>query len=262
VNSIIKKIVSPIVGKKIFQKFFEALDRFALLGMNIGGGGDLYNSGERIAIEYVKSNLNLKQDLVLFDVGANVGKYTSLLREVFGDHAKIYSFEPSKGTFEKLISNTKDRKRLFNFGLGSKDADMTLFSNNKRSGLSSLYQRNLEHVDMKMDHVESVKIKSLDSFCDEHNIPRINFLKIDVEGYEMEVLSGSKNRLNSGAIDFIQFEFGGCNIDSRTYFKDFYYLLKDKYKIYRIVKDGLYPIDKYKEIYEAFNTTNYLAEKI
>jgi len=67
--------------------------------------------------------------------------------------------------------------------------------------------------------------------------------------------------LHSGSIDFIQFEFGGCNIDSRTYFQDFYYLLKDNYKIYRIVKDGIYPINQYREMYEAFITTNYLAEK-
>ncbi len=67
--------------------------------------------------------------------------------------------------------------------------------------------------------------------------------------------------LGSGAVDFIQFEFGGCNIDSRTYFQDFYYLLNDRYKISRILKDGLYPISRYKEMYEAFTTTNYLAEK-
>lgn len=62
-------------------------------------------------------------------------------------------------------------------------------------------------------------------------------------------------------IEVIQFEFGGCNIDSRTYFQDFYYLLKDNYKIYRILKNGLIEIKSYKEIYEIFITINYLAIK-
>lgn len=67
--------------------------------------------------------------------------------------------------------------------------------------------------------------------------------------------------LASGAVDFIQFEFGGTNIDSRTYFQDFYYLLKDQYNIYRILKDGLFQITQYKEVYEVFITTNFLAQK-
>ena len=57
----------------------------------------------------------------------------------------------------------------------------------------------------------------------------------------------------------IQFEFGGCNIDYRTYFRDFYYLLKENYKIYRILKDGLFELKQYKESYEIFINVNYLA---
>jgi hypothetical protein len=62
-------------------------------------------------------------------------------------------------------------------------------------------------------------------------------------------------------IDNIQFEFGGCNIDSRTYFQDFFYLLKDNYRIYRVLKDGLFEIPTYKETYEIFTTINYSAVK-
>lgn len=68
--------------------------------------------------------------------------------------------------------------------------------------------------------------------------------------------------IDSGNIDFIQFEFGGCNIDSRTYFQDFYYFLKDNYDIYRIVKNGLRKIDRYSETCEVFLNSNYIAEKI
>ena len=109
---------------------------------------------------------------------------------------------------------------------------------------------------------EEIKIKTIDSYCDEHAIKTINLLKLDIEGHELDALKGAKRMLSSGAIDFIQFEFGGCNIDSRTYFQDFYYLLKDDFRFFRILKDGLFPIKSYKEEYEVFITTNFLAEKI
>jgi hypothetical protein len=85
---------------------------------------------------------------------------------------------------------------------------------------------------------------------------------LDIEGHELNALKGAKEMINKNAIDFIQFEFGGCNIDSRTYFQDFFYLLKNKFKIYRILTDGLFEIVEYKETHEVFITVNYLAERI
>ena len=84
-------------------------------------------------------------------------------------------------------------------------------------------------------------------------------LKLDVEGHELKVLNGAHSLINSNSIDFIQFEFGGCNIDSRTYFQDFFYLLNPYYEIYRLVKDGIVLIEHYEERHEVFVTTNYLA---
>ena len=83
---------------------------------------------------------------------------------------------------------------------------------------------------------------------------------MDIEGHELSALKGAKEMLEGKKIRFIQFEFGGTNVDSRTYFQDFWYLLSKNYTIYRIVKDGLHLIPKYKETQEIFTTINYLAE--
>lgn len=48
---------------------------------------------------------------------------------------------------------------------------------------------------------------------------------------------------------------------NKTHFQDFHYLVKDDFHIYRIVKDGLYKINRYSEFQEIFSTTNYLAER-
>jgi hypothetical protein len=87
-------------------------------------------------------------------------------------------------------------------------------------------------------------------------------LKLDIEGHELNAIKGAKQMIADKKVDFIQFEFGGCNIDSRTYFQDFYYLLKDKYRIYRILRDGIFEIEQYKETSEIFITVNYLAERL
>jgi len=262
-TKIINKIISPIAGKKRFQKFFESLHQFYLLCMNMGGGSDPKNSGEKQAMKYISGRLKAIDELTIFDIGANVGNFSAMVKEVFGDKSRVYSFEPSQKTFQKLSLNLQGKTgiELYNFGFGDQNAKATLFSDSDESVFASVYKRKMDHYDRSLDRSEEIEIKTLDAFCQEHGIGRIHYLKLDVEGHEMKVLSGASRMLNSGAIDFIQFEFGGCNIDSRTYFKDFYYLLKDNHKIYRIVKDGLYPIDKYKEMYEAFATTNYLAEK-
>ena len=83
-------------------------------------------------------------------------------------------------------------------------------------------------------------------------------MKIDVEGNEFKALLGAKEMLNKKSVGAIQIEFGGTNIDSRTYFRDFWNLLHDDYKVYRILKNGLYEIEKYDEHLEIFTCTNYL----
>jgi hypothetical protein len=87
-------------------------------------------------------------------------------------------------------------------------------------------------------------------------------LKIDTEGHELDVLNGALNMIKNKKTQIVTFEFGGCNIDSRTYFQDFYYFFKDNdmKNMFRITPSGyLAPIIKYKEIYEQFRTTNFLV---
>jgi FkbM family methyltransferase len=263
---ILKKILTPRYGKKKFQPLFEILYDMSLTGMNIGGGTDPGDSGELNALHYIKGKLDsLKDsgDYTIFDVGANIGKYALLLNDVFGNEAEIHSFEPSLKTYKKLVQNTANKVRgcQYHFGLGDADSRTTLYSNTDESGLASVYKRNLEHFNIDMNQSEEIEIKNLDSFCKEKNINHIHFLKLDVEGHEKKVIEGAKRMIDAGEVDFIQFEFGGCNIDSRTYFQDFYYLLNERYRIYRIVRDGIFPVGKYGERYESFLTTNYLAEK-
>jgi len=81
---------------------------------------------------------------------------------------------------------------------------------------------------------------------------------MDVEGSELKILEGMGIFIKK--IKLIQFEFGGCNIDSRTFFQDFwYYFKKNNFDLFRITPTGPKKIKEYSESDEFFRTTNYIA---
>jgi hypothetical protein len=86
----------------------------------------------------------------------------------------------------------------------------------------------------------------------------IDLLKLDIEGHEMDALTGCGFAVTHAKV--IQFEFGGCNIDTRTFFFDFWIFFAERnFRLYRISPFGLLPIVDYREIDKFFVTTNYLA---
>jgi hypothetical protein len=83
-------------------------------------------------------------------------------------------------------------------------------------------------------------------------------LKIDVEGHEIDVLLGGLMSLEN--IKVVQFEFGGTNIDSRNFFRDFWILFEEKnFSIYRVTPEKLLKLEKYSEALEVFIYANYIA---
>ena len=234
-----------------------------LYGMNIGPASLPHDSGETYLLEKLKRILRKKKDSVItvFDVGANVGDYALEAFSFLGASARIFCFEPSNATCEMLRENTQSIGTIvvYPHGFSDKEQEIELFSDKQGSGLASLYNRRLDHLGAHLLNREMVRLSTIDRFCRENNIMSINLLKVDVEGHEFKVFAGAAEMLDANAIDMIQFEFGGCNIDSRTFFQDFYYLLNPKYRLYRLAVDGLVPIDIYNEKYEQFRTTNFVA---
>jgi FkbM family methyltransferase len=247
----------PADGLLSSQEIYEKMLFDTIKGMNICGSEYPNENGERNAAEYVSKKIC--DDAVIFDCGANVGIWSIMAREVFGEKRKIYAFEPNSKTYEVLLENVQGKGIIpVRCAVSSKEGTEPIFSNGDLSGLTSLYHRRLNHFGIDMNFIGTVQTITIDEYCRNESIKTIDFLKLDIEGHEYNALSGASNMF--GEIRFIQFEFGGCNIDSRTYFQDFWYLLKNKYKIYRIVKDGLFEIKEYKEYYELFMMTNFLCE--
>jgi FkbM family methyltransferase len=210
-------------------------------------------------VELVQSFLK-SPPLLAIDIGGNVGKYTAELR-LRNPHLEIHTFEPSDTNYQKLTKRFRDDPKVFlqPFAASDSEGNATLFSNEPGSGLGSLTQRKLDHFNIPFDTTEAVKIIRFDSYWENTLLKRhIDILKMDIEGHELNALRGCGEALKHTSV--IQFEFGGCNIDTRTFFQDFWYFFVEKnYAIYRITPFGAEFINSYKESDEFFSTTNYIA---
>jgi FkbM family methyltransferase len=194
------------------------------------------------------------------DVGGNVGNYTAKLREKIPD-LEIHVFEPcTKNIFKiKQRFNGDPKIKIVPYALSDKSGSATLFSDEPGSGLGSLAQRRLTHFNMSFETRETVKTLRFDEYWKaELQSRQIDMVKIDIEGYELFALNGFGKALKATKV--LQFEFGGCNIDTRTFFQDFWYFFKENgFDLYRISPFGTEKLSHYKESGEFFSTTNYIA---
>lgn len=250
-----------VLARRWFQPAARGLYRLALIGLNIGTGDHVATSGEQFALRRASQLLHAQPQRVVFDVGANLGAFTRAALEAFGPATRVLAFEPSPQTFGLLTAALAGHAGVepHNLGLGEQPGRLNLYSDGVGSGMASLYQRDLQAQGRVLDQVEQVEVTTLDRFCAEHQITAIDYLKLDVEGHELSVLRGARGLLEAEAIRLIQFEFGGCAIDARVFYRDLYQLLNSRFRLYRMLRDGLVFLPQYSERDEVFVTTNFLA---
>lgn len=142
--------------------------------------------------------LPIKDNDVVVDIGANVGEFTNA---VAGVASLVISIEPDRRVFNCLVLNTKNKNNIITkeVAVGGEDKDTFFFSSHKHND-SSLY----ESEGVKFDKV-IVKQKKLASILRDENIDWVDFLKVEAEGYEPEILESSaellKNKVAKVAVD-------------------------------------------------------------
>jgi FkbM family methyltransferase len=258
-------VIDKMVGKKKYQNFFFILYQMGLKGMNLRNINFEQNGELKVMRAIAGFFRNHKQpgDIVLFDIGANMGHYSEVLIKEFENfEIVIHAFEPLPvpyGNMKKLFDQKGGKFHPHNFGLGNINGRVQFYVDNETSELGSIFHRDMSDIDIHFSIEKQIEIKRADDFCLEYNIPHIHFMKIDVEGAEIEVMKGADKLLSGGKIDFIQFEFGAGNSDSKTYMKDFFGVLNKHYLLFRILKDGLLLMESYHNDYEILVMGNYFA---
>jgi FkbM family methyltransferase len=230
------------------------------------GKGYTYGNGNSIQEEIsLCVQMMIKTPRIFIDVGAHKGEYTKEVLIRYPD-IDIYMFEPSKAHTEVYKNSFKKMKNITieHLGLSNKSGKKILYSDNYGSQLGSFFKRRLDHFKIYFNKKELINTIRFDEYWKSTDVYKnnpntiIDYVKLDIEGFEIWALEGFGKIINN--VGIIQFEFGGSNIDSRTYFQDFWYFFKDKdFSIYRIAPNGLIQITHYSEIDEFFQIINYIA---
>jgi FkbM family methyltransferase len=257
-KNIIRKFISFIL-LRVLRFTPENILYFAYYTNNIPSGHDLANNGEMYLIKKVKNYFSKKEKVIIFDVGANDGSYTNLISDII-QNSEIYAFEPN---FELVQKSNYSSAKVFPIGLGERKQQANLYFNKNALQEASIYEGVAKHSPKTQDGKSlkklDIEIDELGSFCTQNNISTIDFIKIDTEGNEYAVLLGAKQMLCENKIQIIQFEFNEMNVVSRVFLKDFYDLLLNNYKIYRLHKNKLFPMETYHAHNEIFVWHNLVA---
>lgn len=189
---------------------------------------------------------------IIFDIGAYKGTYTEHVLSVLSQ-ANCYLFEPNTLLFLELAK----KYRAYNLAVSNANGDKTFYScMDKADELSSTYKREIfSEVEYKEEIISSITI---DTFCTTLCIQYIDFLKIDVEGAELDVLVGSESLLKAKRIQFIQVEYGGTYVDSGiTFERVMRFMGEYGYKVYELVNNKLTAIIP-EAFVEDYRFTNFL----
>ena len=141
----------------------------------------------------------IKPGMTVLDIGGNIGYFTLLMAHLVSREGKIHTFEPNPPIYSRLVKNIEinpelndGRITLHKIALSSKEGETTFYCPIEgHEGVGGL--KNTERA--SIEKTIKVKTQTLDNFIIDKNIKKIDFIKMDIEGGELDVLKGADNVL-------------------------------------------------------------------
>ncbi len=152
--------------------------------------------------------------MTVVDVGANHGMFSLEAAHLTGPEGIVHAFEPAPATRRILLGNLAENGlttvSVFPFALGESPGAARLRVHRELSGLNSLADHDItwNQETLHADEIVEVHVTTLDAHANAERLGRIDFLKIDVEGFELGVIRGARGLLLARRIDRIMLEIG------------------------------------------------------
>ena len=253
----ITPVLSRLAANPRTTAFIELVSSYLNCVIGKGGGSHWHTGEETAAARFIR-----RQDPVILDIGANKGWWTLELRRLIGERGRWILVEPATECCALL--RKLNGVEIIEAAVGEQKGKTKFYTPGDGSGFASLHERRDSHV--RMEHLvlqeREVAMTNIDDILEHRGIETVAMAKMDLEGHELFALRGATQSLKTHRIRALTFEFGTSNVNSRTFFRDFYDLLTGyHYEIQRIYPGGkTVPVLEYYEDLESFRgVTNYLA---
>ena len=261
--NIIAGVLGKVIGRNNLVRYGNFLSRAGRLDFPNG----LKNNGE-LLVQRVALSGSVENPIIIVDCGANIGEWTNKLCKQAATkndfrNIEIYSFEPSKFTYKKLLMTVKNidvneniKISPINTALSSNCGEGQLSIAHPGAGTNSLIQTRTADT----DSIENVELLTLDDFADKNDLSHISLLKIDAEGHDPDVIKGAENLISNQKIGIIQFEYNWRWIFSNQFLKNvFTDLSQHGYHIGKVTPKGIQFFPEYHIDLETFVEGNYIA---
>ncbi len=243
------------------NKYLYRLCEFYINAVDNDHDSDFYTNGEAAF-----ARASLPKCSVAFDLGAAVGDWTAIALQA-NPRVIIHCFEPSSRRFRVLASRNfgKGPKQVIlnNLAMGEKEGQNSIFYG-ASGGSVSLFPQRYGGESYNPADVETVSISTIDQYCRQRGIEQIDFIKMDIEGYEMAAIRGAEHMLKESRIATIQFEYSYVFLDAGTSLKTLMEYVRDvnpRYDFHKIYPDGTHFVPQYEHRLDNFKTSNWAIIK-
>jgi FkbM family methyltransferase len=158
----------------------------------------------------------LRPGMTVVDAGANIGLHALFFAKRVGPEGSVYAFEPGQSAFDRLQSHVKRNQlasvRCFHCALGASEGVVSIKENCQDNSRNFVVENSSGTAGAK-----SVSLRSLDQVLKEEGVGCVDFMKIDVEGFEPQVLEGASNYLGQQSIRVLQLELDHSSLARSGY---------------------------------------------
>jgi FkbM family methyltransferase len=258
--------VLGLLARKEWQPVWRFVERLVTRGLGYMNPEPRWNGEQRHLAGWARElQAAGRRRPVVVDVGANEGDFAAGVLDLLPE-AEVHCFEPHPSTAERLAGRfaADPRVRVLRVGVGDRAGRLALHDYSGRAGTAHASFLGATFTDIYPSAADRVEadVVTLDAYLGSLSVDRVDLVKIDVEGYERNVLAGMAAALAAGTVDRVLFEFNAHSALTGFTLHQLGAMLPE-FVVYRLLANGLQPVVgrgvPYDARVEVFAYANYVA---